>query len=116
MAEEEAHISETVYRKKQKQNPKCESSHSAWHIVVWSSGVQKPSHHSVLMAQITDNFSTNQTITRRCEDSSVLCWRAREVSLFSADWRGVGWARLWLLPSPPFPEDLGLPVGLLMRL
>lgn len=71
MAEEEYPVSEMIYRKKQKQNPKCDSSHSAWQVVVFS--VQKPSHHSVLMAQITDNFSTNQTITGGCEDVSVLC-------------------------------------------
>lgn len=42
MAAEEAHISETVYRKKQKQNPKCDSSPSAWHVAVWSSVFRNP--------------------------------------------------------------------------
>lgn len=39
---EEAHTAETVYRKKQKQKPKYDSSHSTWHVAVWSSVFSNP--------------------------------------------------------------------------
>lgn len=43
MAEEEALVLATMYTKKQKQKPRCESSHSAWQDMVFILCLENPS-------------------------------------------------------------------------
>lgn len=85
------------------QKPRCGSSHSAF-------PCSYTSHHSVAMAQITDNFSINQTITWCCEDASVLCWREVSLSVPCRQKR-CGVAVFLACPFTLFLEDLGLSTG-----